>query len=145
MDERRSKIVRNRVVDCRLSPDCKLFLVALVSDCFCYVFSRPILNKTLQMAANKNVNTIDERGSRIARNRALDCHLSPDWRQMAIQNTVSSDLRSAFIDCSERFRLSPVRYDKGAYFMLIEIVWSFLHKTLATIYLNLQTMSLSGL
>ena len=27
--------------------------------------------------------------------------------------------------------------------MLIEIVWSFLHKTLATIYLNLQTMSFS--
>ena len=29
--------------------------------------------------------------------------------------------------------------------MLIEIVWSFLHKTLATIHLTLQTMSLSGL
>ena len=28
--------------------------------------------------------------------------------------------------------------------MLIEIVWSFLHKTLATIYLNLQTMFLTG-
>ena len=28
--------------------------------------------------------------------------------------------------------------------MVIEIVWSFLHKVLATIYLNLQTMSLSG-
>ena len=28
--------------------------------------------------------------------------------------------------------------------MLIEIVWSFLHKALAMIYLNLQTMSLSG-
>ena len=26
--------------------------------------------------------------------------------------------------------------------MVIEIVWSFLHKILATIYLNLQTMSL---
>ena len=44
-DERRSKIVRNRIFDCRLSPDCKLFLVALVSACFGYVFSRPILNK----------------------------------------------------------------------------------------------------
>ena len=29
--------------------------------------------------------------------------------------------------------------------MVIEIVWSFLHKTLATIYLNLQRMSLSRL
>ena len=45
INECRSKIVRNRVFDCRLSPDCKLFLVALVSDCFGYVFSRPIFNK----------------------------------------------------------------------------------------------------
>ena len=29
----------------------------------------------------------------------FDCHLSPDWRQMAIENTVSSDFRSAFVDC----------------------------------------------
>ena len=79
------------------------------------------------------------------RNRAFDCRLSPDWQQMAIVNTVSSDLWSAFIDCSERFRLPPVRYDQGAYFMLIKIVWSFHDKTLATIYLNLQTVSLSGL
>ena len=84
---------------------------------------------TLQIAAIENVNTIDESGSRIARNRAFDCRLSLDWRQMAIKNTVSSDLVSAFIDCSDRFRLPPVRYDKGAYFMLIEIVWSFRHKT----------------
>ena len=81
----------------------------------------------------------------IARNRAFDCRLSPDWQQMAIENNVSSYLWSALIDCSERFRLPPVRYDKGACFMLIETVWSFLHKTLATIYLNLQTMSISGL
>ena len=45
IDECRSKIVTNIVFDCRLSPDCKLFLVALVLDCFDYVFSRPILNK----------------------------------------------------------------------------------------------------
>ena len=29
---------------------------------------------------------------KIVRNRVFDCHLSPDWRQMAIQNTVSCDL-----------------------------------------------------
>ena len=27
---------------------------------------------------------------KIVRNRVLDCHLSPDWRQMPIENTVSS-------------------------------------------------------
>ena len=34
IDELRSKIVRNRVFYCRLSPDSKLVLVALVSDWF---------------------------------------------------------------------------------------------------------------
>ena len=81
----------------------------------------------------ENVNTIDERRSKIVRNRVFNCHLLPDWRQMAIQNTVSSDLCSTFIDCSACFRLPPVRYAKGAHFMVTEIVWSFLHKTLATI------------
>ena len=27
------------------------------------------------------------------------CHLSPNWRQMAIKSTVSNDFRSAFVDC----------------------------------------------
>ena len=39
----------------------------------------------------ENVNTIDERRSNFIRNRVLDCHLSPDWRQMVIKNTDSSD------------------------------------------------------
>ena len=39
----------------------------------------------------ENVNTIDERGSKIVKNRVFDCHLSPDWRQMTIENTISSD------------------------------------------------------
>ena len=30
---------------------------------------------------------------------------------MAIENTVSTDFLSAFFDCKERFRLSPIRYD----------------------------------
>ena len=34
---------------------------------------------------------IDKCRSKIVRNRVFDCHLSPDWRQMAIKNTVSSD------------------------------------------------------
>ena len=40
--------------------------------------------------AIENVNNIDER-SKIVRNRVFDCRLSPDWRQNAIENTVSSD------------------------------------------------------
>ena len=42
-------------------------------------------------AAIENVNTIDERRSKLVRNRVFDCHLSPVWRQMAIKSTVSSD------------------------------------------------------
>ena len=41
-------------------------------------------------AAIVNVNTIDERRSKIVRNRVFDCHLSSDWPQMAKENTVSS-------------------------------------------------------
>ena len=42
--------------------------------------------------------TIDERGSKIARNSVFDCHLSPVRRQMAIKNSVSNDLLSTFVD-----------------------------------------------
>ena len=48
---------------------------------------------------------------------------------MAITNTVSSNLLSAFIDCLDCFLLLPIRCDK-----VIEIVKSFLHKTLVTMY-----------
>ena len=47
---------------------------------------------------------------------------------MAITNTVSSNLLSAFIDCLDCFLLLPIRCDK-----VIEIVASFLHKTLVTV------------
>ena len=42
---------------------------------------------------------------------------------MAITNTVSSNLLSAFIDCLDCVLLLPIRCDKG-----IEIVTSFLHQ-----------------
>ena len=41
--------------------------------------------------AIENANTIDERRSKIVRNIVFDCHLSTDWRQMAIKNTVYID------------------------------------------------------
>ena len=55
--------------------------------------------------AIENFNIIGERRSKIVRNRVFDCYLSPDWRQMAIKNTVSSDFWSgssivkSFFDC----------------------------------------------
>ena len=42
--------------------------------------------------------TIDEHGSKIARNSIFDCHLSPVGRQMAIKNSVSNDFLSTLID-----------------------------------------------
>ena len=35
--------------------------------------------------------SIEERRLKIVRNRVFDCHMSPHWRQMAIENTVSID------------------------------------------------------
>ena len=48
---------------------------------------------------SKTFLTIDECGSNIARNSDFDCHLSPDWRQMAIENSVSNYfyLRSSIV------------------------------------------------
>ena len=40
---------------------------------------------------SKTLLTINERGSKIARNSVFDCHLSPAGRQMAIKNSVSND------------------------------------------------------
>ena len=56
--------------------------------------------------AIKKINTINKHRSKIVRNRVFDYHLSPD---LAIENTVSSDFLSVFIDCQERFRLPPIR------------------------------------
>ena len=43
---------------------------------------------------SKTLLIIDECGSKIARNSVFDYHLSPIWRQMAIENYVSSDVWS---------------------------------------------------
>ena len=42
-------------------------------------------------AAIENVNIVDERNTKIVRNVVFNCHLSPNWQQMAIKNTVFSD------------------------------------------------------
>ena len=40
---------------------------------------------------SKTLSTIDEHRSKIDRNSVFDSHLSPVWRQMAIEDTVSID------------------------------------------------------
>ena len=47
---------------------------------------------------------------KIVRNRVFDCHLSPYWRQMAIENTVSIDFdpRSSIVDSVFDCRLQDV-------------------------------------
>ena len=44
------------------------------------------------------LSTIDGRGSKIDRNSVFDCHLSPVWQQMAIENSVSNKFLSTFLD-----------------------------------------------
>ena len=45
----------------------------------------------------------------------FDCHLSPHWQQMAIENTVSIDFWSAYVDCWQHFRLPPTRCGYSVY------------------------------
>ena len=54
---------------------------------FLFYFSKPTSGRW-QL---KTLLTIDGRGSKIARNSVFDCQLSPNWRQMAIENYVSND------------------------------------------------------
>ena len=51
--------------------------------------------------------TIDKPGSKIARNRVVDCYLLPDWRQMAIVNSVSNDFSSTSVNSFDVFN-SPL-------------------------------------
>ena len=47
--------------------------------------------------------TINEPGSQIARNSVIDGQLSPVGRQTAIENSVSNDLRSMFLNSTNLF------------------------------------------
>ena len=59
-------------------------------------------SKTLILSTN-----VDKK---IVRNRVFHCHLSPNWRQMAIENTVSSDFdpRSSIVQSVFDCRLTGV-------------------------------------
>ena len=52
---------------------------------------------------SKTVITIDKNGSKIAGNSVFDCYLSPVRRQMAIENSVSNDFLSTFVDSIDVF------------------------------------------
>ena len=57
-----------------------------------------ILVLTPDRRQSKTLLTIDERGSNISRKSVIDCHLSPDRREMAIKNSVSNYFLSTFDD-----------------------------------------------
>ena len=69
---------------------------------------------------------INEGRSNIIGNRVFFCHLSLDWRQMAIENTVSSDFypRSAIFKSVFDCCLSGVIYAYGHYLTLDGLVSS---------------------
>ena len=75
-----------------------------------------MITETHRIGGNPKCCYNDKRMSKIVRNRVFDCHLSPDWRQMAIKKTLfltifdpySSIVKSVF-DC----RLSGVRNKIG--------------------------------
>ena len=62
-----------------------------IGVCMCEVTGKVTEYNHTGYAAIENVNTIGDRRSNIVRNRVFDCHLSPNWRQMTIENTISSD------------------------------------------------------
>ena len=65
---------------------------------------------TPYMQQSKTLFSIKERGSINARNSVFDCHSSPIWRQMTIENYVSNDFWSTFVGSNNVFdwRLSGV-------------------------------------
>ena len=51
----------------------------------------------------KTLLIIQECGSKLTKNSVFDCHLSPVGRQMAIENSVSNDFLSKFVDSIDIF------------------------------------------
>ena len=62
----------------------------------CLVTFRKCIKHTGKAAIENALNNGRSR-IKIDRNSVYDCHLSPDWQQMAIKNTVSIDFLSTFI------------------------------------------------
>ena len=68
-----------------------VFVLIVCNGIGMYKMTRRGLRITPDRWQSKNINTIDERRSKIVKNRVFECHLLPDLRLMAIENTVSSD------------------------------------------------------
>ena len=56
----------------------------------------PVCISTQDRWQSKTLLTIDELGTKIARNSVFGCHLSPVGRQMAIENSVSNNFLSMY-------------------------------------------------
>ena len=69
----------------------------------------------------KTLLTIDERGSKIARNSVFDCHLSPVVQQMTIKNSVSNNFLFTFVNSIKvfNFRRSGVILGLGRNFLCL--------------------------
>ena len=72
---------------------------------FSTAFGAPFLHQLMMLhfttpgrRQSKTLPTIDKCGSKIDRNNVFDCHLSLVWQQMAIENSVSNDFWSTFLD-----------------------------------------------
>ena len=83
-------------------------------------------------AAIETLSTIDECGSK-SLETVLDCHLSPVLRQMAIENSVSNDFSSAFLETIGIFvcRLTGVSTCVSFSYWLVHEVISIFHKATA--------------
>ena len=63
--------------------------------------------------------TIDDRGSKNARNSVLDCHLLPTGQQMTIENSVSIDFLSTFFDSINLFECRLPGVSKVQVFLIV--------------------------
>ena len=62
--------------------------------------------------AIENVNAINEFRSKSLETEFLIAFCRPTGDKLHLKNTVSSEFWSMFVDCYERFRLPPTRYDE---------------------------------
>ena len=72
--------------------------------------------------------------------RVFDYQLSPVWQQVAVVNTVTGELWSAFVGCWELFRLAPIRCADwtGA---ITQIVYLIFYPLLRQLQKRLSTLS----
>ena len=90
----------------KIRPNILSDLIWIQTVCKCYqqtalthTVKENVLNSTTPgRRQSKTISTIDECGSKSIETVFSDSHLSQVWRQMAIENTVSIDFWSTFLD-----------------------------------------------